>query len=134
MFSVKRTERLVHVAGFNRLFNLINPKSIGREFVRVNLNANGIRLRAKNADLRDAIDLRNLLRQQILGIIVHVRHRQCRRRHGQENNRRIRRIYFLISRRRRHIRRQLFRRLGDGRLYILCRRVNVAVERELNRD
>ncbi len=56
MFSVKNAKRLVHVALLDRLFDLVNAQSVSRELVRVHLDAHGVWLRAKNADLRDAVD------------------------------------------------------------------------------
>ena len=98
VFAVEDAGRLVYVALCNRLLNLVNTETIGRQLVWIHLDAHGVLLRAVNRDLGDTVYHRNLLRQQVLGVVVHARKRQRRRRHGDVKDRRIGRVDLVVSR------------------------------------
>ena len=104
------------------------------ELGRVDLDADRRLLLAADHHLGDARNLRNLLGQNVVGIVVDRGQRQrigaCR----EDHDRRLRRIGLAVGRRRRKSGRQLPTGGGNGRLHVLRRGVDVAVEVELQRD
>ena len=71
MPAVKYAGRLLHVALFYGLLDLINAEAVSRQFVRVHLHADGVLLRTENGNLRDSVHHGDALRQHVFGIIVH---------------------------------------------------------------
>ena len=107
----------------------------GRSELRgIDLDADRRLLFAAELALRDAADLGNLLREEIIHIIVDDIERQRLGARRQDHYRRIGGIHLLIAGRRRHLLRQ---RPAGGRnrgLNVLRRGVDVAIEIELNRN
>src|SRR5262249_16632719 len=132
--TVERAGRQIYVRFLHGLLRFINADAARRQRVRVQLHAHRVFLRAHHLHLRHAADHGDALRDQRLGVLVHGREQQRRRSQRQIDDRLIRRIDFLGRRRAGHARRQLPLRFGDGGLHVLRRRVNVAVEAELNGD
>ena len=114
--------------------HLVEPMPRARQRIRIELDAHRVLLRSVDLHLRHAGQRRDALRQQRLGVLVDLRHRQRRRRQREDQDRRIGGIDLAQRRRRRHRRRQRPRGGGDRRLHVLRRGVDVAIERELQRD
>ena len=95
------------------------------------MDAYGIFLRTVHLNLGDSFDHRNPLAHQCFGIAVHGVTGQSFRAHGEVEDRLVRRIHFVVGRRRRHVRRQLRRCAGDSGLHVLRGAVNVAAQVEL---
>ncbi len=90
--------------------------------------------RPVDRDLRDARDLRHLRRDEVLGVLVDLVERQRRRGHGQREDGLIGRVHLPERRRRGQVGRQLAGGGRDGRLDVERRRIDVAVEVELQGD
>jgi hypothetical protein len=101
---------------------------------RVDLHAHGRLLLAADGHLRDAGDLRDLLRENVLGVVVDRGDRQHVRMHGQDQNRRVGRIDLAIGGRRRQVLGQLAAGRVDAGLHVLRRRIDVAIQIELQGD
>ncbi len=78
-------------------------------------------------------DHRDALRHHRLAVLVELRQRHQRRAERVVQDRLVRRVHLLV-RRRNDARRQVAQRLGDLRLHVLRGAVDVALERELDRD
>ena len=104
------------------------------ELCRIDLDSDRRLPVAEYGDLCDPGHLGDLLRQEKIAVIVHLgqRHRIGMRR--QQENGGIRRIDLLVVRRRGHGLRQGLAGDRDCRLHVLGRRIDVAVELELNDD
>ena len=74
------------VAALMTLGDVFHLQSQRRELDGVDLHAHSRLLLAADADLRDAGNLRNLLRQDVLGVVVHRGDRQHVRVHGENQN------------------------------------------------
>ena len=132
--SVQRSGRQVDVAVAHRLFDIGQRDAASGQRVRIELNAYRVLLRAVYLHLRNATDGRYLLSEQVLRVLGNGRRRQRRRRQYDIHNRRVGRVHLALGRWRRHRRGQRARRGGDRRLHVLRGGVDVAVERELQRD
>ena len=104
-----------------------------RQQRRVDLNPDRRVLLAADADEADTRHLRDLLRQDAVGIIADCRQRQCLRSQRQHQHRRICRIGQPIDRRARHRRQEAGRRI-DRRLHGLRRRIDRDAAIELQCD
>src|SRR5439155_26002060 len=102
--------------------------------IRVDLHAHGVFLLAEHLYLGDAVDGRDALREVGLGVLVHHRKRQRVGGEGEEEDREIGGVDLAERGWRRHAGRQLARGGGNRRIHVLCGGVDVAVERELQRD
>ena len=134
VFSVKRARGQVHIPRADGGMHFVNADAERCQLARIELHPHRVRLRTKNTHLRHAIDHGDLLRQHRLAVVIHGRKRQSGRRQREKQNGRIGGIHLVVARRRGHVRRQLSLRLGDGRLHVLRRRINVALQTELNGD
>ena len=99
--------------------DLFERQVVGGEFGRVDLNADRRRLIAEDGDLRYAGDLRNLLCQIDIGVIVNIGDRNSVRMHRQNHDRRVRWVDLFIRWRRGQSLRQLLGRHSDCRLHVL---------------
>ena len=79
-------------------------------------------------------DLRDLLRQHVVGVVVDVDQRQRVGLHRQDHDRRVGRIDLPVGRRRRQVLRQLPAGGVDRRLDVAGGAIDVAVEVELHGD
>src|SRR5262245_51628936 len=104
------------------------------ELGRIDLDADRRRRVAEDRDLGNAGHLRYLLGEEQIAVIVDRGHRHRLRAQRQHDDGRVRRVDLLVARRRGHIPRQGLARDRDRRLHVLSRRVDVAVEIELNDD
>ncbi len=114
--------------------HILEVEPICRELARVELKPDRRMLLATDADLPDARHLRELLRQDALGVVVDGRDRQGLRGDAEHQDRRIGRVRFAVGGRRRHVLGKLARRRVDRRLHQLRRRIDVVVQRELQHD
>ncbi len=78
--------------------------------------------------------LRDLLREDGVGLLEDARERERRRREREDHDRRVGRVDLPVRRARRQVRRELAGRRGDGRLDVARGAVDVAVQIELERD
>jgi hypothetical protein len=104
------------------------------ELGRIDLDADGGRAVAEDRDLGDAGHLRDLLREEEIGVVVDDGQRHRVRAHREHDDGGVGRVDLLVARRRRHLARQRLVGDRDRRLHVLSRRVDVAVEIELNDD
>ena len=101
--------------------------------VGIELHAHRVLRRAEHVHRRHAFDHRQPLRDRRLRVLVDLRHRQhVRRQRDGQDRRRVRILLAVVRRQDR--RRQERQRLADRRVHVLRRRLDVAVERELQRD
>jgi hypothetical protein len=132
--AVNGSGRQVDVVVRDRRRELVEPDAMRRQLVGVGVDPHRVLRGAEHVDLRHAADHRDALRDRALGVLVDGRHRQRGRTEHQEEDRLIVRVHLLVRRRRRHLRRQLARRLRDHRVDVLRRGVDVAAQVELQRD
>ena len=114
--------------------DVLQRQSLGDQFGRIDLDADGGLLLAADGDLRHAGDLADLLRHLVVGVVIDLGHRQRIRRHREQEDRRIRRIDFPIGRRRRQAFRQLAARRIDASEDIVGGGIDASVEIELDGD
>ena len=122
------------VAALMTLGHVLHLQAQRGELDGIDLHAHRRLLLAADRHLRDARDLRDLLREDVLGVVVDGGHRQHVRVHRQDQDRRIGRVDLAVGRRRRQVLRQLTAGGVDPRLHVLRGRIDVAVEVELQRD
>ena len=132
--AVDRAFGRVHGGGGDDVCHILHLQAQCRQFGRVDLHAYRRLLLAADRDLGDARYLRNLLRQNILGIVIDGRDRQHVGMHRQDQNCRIGGIDLAIGGRRGQILRQLASGGVDARLYVLRSGIDVAIQIELQRD
>ena len=114
--------------------HILHREAHRREFRRIHLHPDSALLLARDKHLRHACQLRYLLRQHGVGVIVHLDQRQRVGIHRQNQDRCFRRVHFVVVGGRWQIFRQLPAGRVDRRLNIARRRVDVAVEVELDGD
>ena len=112
--------------------DLIQSDATRGERPRVDLNPDRVFRRAKHLDLRDAVDRRETLREERLGILIEGGERQRVGRQREVENRRVGWIR-LVVRGRLNAGGQLAQRFRDRRLHILRSGVDIAREHELQR-
>ena len=132
--AVQRAGGQVDVGGGHRLLDLVDADAAGGERARIDLHAHGVLLRAEHLDLGHAVDRRDPLGEQRLGVVVHLVERQRGRAQRQVQHGLIRRVDLLVGRRRRHAGRQQGRGPREGRLHVLGGSIDAPIERELDRD
>ena len=101
---------------------------------RIDLHAHRRLLPAVERHQADARDLRDLLRQDRVGVVVDLRQRQRVGADREREDRRVGGVALGVGRRRRQRARQQVGGGVDRRLHVLLGGVDVAVERELQRD
>jgi len=131
--AIEHTRRHVDVLRRDRVRDVLERDVAGRELIRIELQADGVLLRAIDQHLRDAAHHRQTLRQRRLAELVERRQRHFIGRQRQREDRRVGGVRLLI-RRRNDALRQAANRLRDRGLHVLRGRVNVAIERELHDD
>ena len=104
-----------------RVSHVLQIETDRGELRRVELDADRRVLLAADADEPNAWHLRQLLREDALGVVIHRGDRQDVRGQPEHQDRRVRRIGLVIGRRRRHVLRKLTRRGVDRGLHQLCR-------------
>ena len=124
----------VDVAALDRIRHLVQPDAPGGQRLRIDLDADGVFLRAEHLDLGHAVYHGNPLGQDGLAVFVERGQRQCRAGQRDHQDRLVRRIHLLVGRGRRHVRRQIARHPCNGGLDILRRRVDVPGKGELKSD
>ncbi len=105
----------------------------GGELVGLGLHPHSALLLAADHHLRHAGDLRDLLRQHVLGVVVGLDQRQRIGLRRQDHDRRVGRVHLPVGRRPRHDLRQLPAGGLDRRLDVAGRAIDVAIEVELHR-
>ena len=103
-------------------------------FAGIHLHPHGALLLAADEHLGDAGNLRNLLRQDGVGVVVDLDQRHGVGLHRQDHDRRVGRVDLPIGRRRRQVLRQLARGGVDRRLHVTGGGVDVALQIELHGD
>ena len=104
------------------------------EPVRIDLDADGVLLRALHLHLRHAADHRDARRDHRLGVVVEHVHRHDVGGQPEKHDRLIRGIELAERRRRRHAGRQQRHHGGNRRLHVNGGAVDVAIEVELQRN
>ena len=99
----------------------------GGEFVGLGLHPHGALLLAADHHLCHAGNLRDLLRQHVLSVVVGLDQRQCVRLRRQDHDRRVGRVHLPVGRRSRHDLRQLPAGGLDRRLDVAGRAIDVAI-------
>ena len=117
-----------------RVAHFLQCQAGGGELGRIDLDTNRGMLLAEDDDLGDTVHLRDLLGDEIIGVIVDGDERQRVRSCRKDHDRKIGRVYLLVARRNGHLLGQRSAGDSDRRLHVLARRVDVPVELELNRD
>ncbi len=112
----------------------IDAKPPCLKLCRIEADAHGIGLCAVDAHLRDAGDGRQKRRDDILGDFIHLAGRHFLAVDGKQQDRRIGGVGLAVARRRRHVAWQLPLRTGNSGLHIGGRRIDIAVEIELQND
>ena len=102
----ERADRRVGVGLGEHGADVVERDVARRRRDRIDLDAHGELLRAVDQHLRDARQLRDLLRQHGLAVFVDRRHRQRRRVQADEQDREVAGIDLAEERRRRHLDRQ----------------------------
>ena len=126
--------RLHDVEGADGVAEVLEREALGGEEVGVDLNADGGTGGASGEDLADAGDLRDLLREDGVGGVVHLRQRDGVGGEREDEDGRVGRIDLAIGGVRREVRGQLRAGGVDGGLHIARGAVDVAVEVELHGD
>ncbi len=134
MVAVQSSHRQIHVAVLHRGMNFVNSDLPRGHRLRIELNAHRIFLRAVHLHLRHAFHHRNPLAHQRFRVAIHGVAGQRLRAHRDVQDGLVRRIHFVVRRRRRHVRRQLRRSARDCRLHVLRCAINVAAQVELQGD
>ena len=126
--------RRVDRADGKLLAYVLEREVLGDQLGGIELNAYGGFLLAADRDLTDAWQLADLLGKHGVGDVIDLDQRQHVGGDGQQQDRRVRRVDLAIGRRGREIGRKLAGGGVDGRLDVVCRRVDVSVEIELDGD
>jgi len=113
--------------------NLFKTKSKRGKLDGIDLDANGGLLLAEDEDLGHPADLGNLLRQNVIGVVVDFGDRQAVRCHCDDENGRVRRINLAEDRRAWKVARQLSAGGGNGCLDVLRGAIDIPIEIELKR-
>ena len=118
----------------DRVGHLVNPQAAAGQGLGVQLDAHRKLLLPEDLDLGHPVDHGNALGHEGVGIFVHGGQGQGLGGHRQVEDRLIRGVHLLVHRRGGHIRGQLFGGLADGRLDVLGRAIQTAVQVELQGD
>ena len=124
----------VGVGRGERRADVLEADAIVEDRAGVDLDAHRRQGRAGDVDLADARKLRQPLLQDVGGEIVELACGVGRRRHGDDHDRRVGRIDFMIGRILAQAGRQVDARGDNGRLDVARGAIDVAVEAELERD
>jgi hypothetical protein len=114
--------------------NSSTPMPRAASAVGSTLDAHRVFLAAEDQHLRHALDGRERRGEHLLDEGVELRERRHLALQRQQQDRRVGRVDLAVARRRRHLERQLPLRPRDRRLHVGRGRVDVAVQRELDRD
>ncbi len=106
----------------------------GRQLLRIELHAHGRLLLTADKHESDARDLRKLLRENVFRVVVRLNQRRGIRCYREDEDRGIGGIIFAVIGRHSQICWQPPPGRSDRRLHILCRRVDVPVQLELDVD
>jgi hypothetical protein len=133
LVAIDAAGRAVDRRGGDHRRHVVEGEAERGELGGIDLHPDRRLLLAADGDLGDAADLRDLLRQDILGVVVDHGQRQHVGMNGEEQDRRIGRVDLAVGRRVRQILRQLAAGGIDRRLDVLRRGVDVARKVELHR-
>src|SRR4030095_14515193 len=131
---VQRSGGQVDVRVADGLLDVGERDTAGREQIGIELDADRVLLRAKYLHRPPAADGGDPLREQVFGVIVDDRQWLRIGRQREIQNGEVRRIDLALGRGRRQRRGQRASGGGERRLHVLRGGVDVAVERELERD
>ncbi len=131
---VEDSRREVDVGAADGVGDLVDADAAAGELPRVDLDADGVLLRAVDLHLRHAGDRRDALRHHDLAVLVELGHGKRLRGQGEVHHGLVGRIDLSVGGRRRHVRGKLPRHGRDRRLNIEGRAVQVPRQVELQRD
>ena len=124
----------VGVGRHDRRAHVLQPDAVLVERRRVEFDAHRGQRGSPHRHLPDAFQLRELLREDRRGRVVHLPLRKGLGSQRQDHDRRVGRVHLAIGRVVRQARRQQGARRVDGGLHVVGRAVDVAAEVELQRD
>ena len=131
--SPQRSRGKIGIAGRYGARDLVQSNPACRQRLRIHLNAHGVLLGTIDLHLCHATHGREALGEECFGVLVERRQRHRRRRQREIEDRRIGGVHLLVGRRL-NARRQLAQCLGNRGLHVLRGRIDVARQRELQRD
>ena len=134
MRAVERAGRAGDIGGDDHRAQVFERDAVVGEPRQVGLDAHRRLEPALHGDLADAAHLGEPLRQHRVGEVGELAQRDRRRGQRQRDDRRVGRVHLRIDRRVGEVLRQRRARAVDRGLHVLRRRVDVAVEIELQRD
>ena len=134
VLSIKGAGGKVGISRLQGGADFVDPYLTRSQSAGIDLRPHGILLRSIHHHLRHPVHHGDVLRDGGLGGLVDVGQLHRRRTQRQIQDGRIGRIYFLESRRRRHLGRQLPPGGGDGCLDVQGGAIEVAAKVELNGD
>lgn len=114
--------------------HVLQRQALGDQLGGIDLDTDRRCLLSTDADLADAADMADRLRELGVGLVGHLRHRQRRRGGAERENGRVGRIDLSVGRRGRHVLGQLPARRIDGGEHVGASTVDVAREIELQDD
>eukprot|EP01022_Parablepharisma_sp_SALTPOND_P004192 TRINITY_DN118_c0_g1_i1.p1 TRINITY_DN118_c0_g1~~TRINITY_DN118_c0_g1_i1.p1 ORF type:complete len:1977 (+),score=693.89 TRINITY_DN118_c0_g1_i1:34526-40456(+) len=132
--AIDRTLGLVHGGGGDDTANVFQADAQRGDLGRIDLDAHGRFLLAVDVDQAHPRDLRDLLGQDVVGIVVDHRQRQFIGLHRHDHDGRIGRVDLAEGRGIGQVGRQLPGRRIDGGLHVQCSGIDVAVQVELQGD
>ena len=112
--------------------HVLERNVLGHQLGWIELNTNGGLLLAADGDQADARDLADLLGKLRVGIVVHLDQRHGLRRCRQYQDGRVGGVDLAIRRRCREVSRKLSAGSVDRGLNVVGRRIDIAIEIELN--
>ena len=124
----------IGVGGGERGADVLKPNAVVEDRAGVDFDAHRRQRRAGDIDLADARKLRQPLLQNVGGEVIELPRGVGRRRHGDDHDRRVSRIDFMVGRILSQAGRQIDPRRDDGRLDVSRRAIDVAIKAELEGD
>ena len=132
--AVQRSRWRIDVGALDRGGDLVDADLARRHRQRIDLHAGGVELRAVHKHLGDAVERRQLPREQVFRVFVEDVARHGRRLHRDEHDRLVGGIDLPERGRARQVGRQLPAGSLDCRLNVFGGAVDIAVEIELDGD
>ena len=133
-FAADTAFRIVDRCYRKRRAHILERKSFGNQFGRIELYADCRLLLPTDQDLGDTGDLADLLGEFCLDVVIDFRQRKGIRGRAEQKDGRVCRIDLAIGGRARKIFWQLPARRVDRGLDVVCRSIDIAFEDELNRN
>ncbi len=132
--DIDRAFRAMRIGGRERCPHILEPDPVFGERAWIDLDAYRRQRAAADRDLADAVDLRQLLRQDSRGRVVEIATAEGVGGQREDENRGIRRVDLSIGGIGSQARGEVRARRVDRGLHVACCAVDVAVEPELQCD